>query len=103
YLPCAMTILEALAILKSAIRECKQSRYPGSKSGADFLESYIQPPWVIPQFRHSWKARKTILTHSEKDSSRSFALHLNSSASKFENWSARRWRRSHERFARHMT
>jgi len=49
-----MTALEALAILESAVLECKKRdiNTPEVKAALDLLERYIWPNWVIPQFRH---------------------------------------------------
>ena len=49
-----MTALEALAILESAVLECKKRdiNTPEVKNALDLLERYIYPKWVIPQFRH---------------------------------------------------
>lgn len=68
YRPPAMTILEALAILESAVLECKtrEVNTPELRAALDFLEPYIQPAWLIPQFRknldgereHDYSARE---------------------------------------------
>src|SRR5262245_12053398 len=49
-----MTALEALAILESAVLECKKKNVntPEVKEALDSLERYIYPKWLIPQFRH---------------------------------------------------
>src|SRR5262247_403127 len=49
-----MTVLEALAILESAVLECKKrdKNTPEVKNSLDLLERYIWPKWLIPQFRH---------------------------------------------------
>ena len=50
-----MKILEALAILEAATLECKKREVdtPELRAALDFLESHIQPAWLIPQFRHN--------------------------------------------------
>ena len=50
-----MTILEALAILEAAVLECKKREVdtPELRAALDLLEPYIQPAWLIPQFRHN--------------------------------------------------
>jgi hypothetical protein len=50
-----MRILEALAILESAVLECKKRSIdtPEVREALDLLEPYIQPEWLIPQFRHN--------------------------------------------------
>ena len=50
-----MTILEALAILESAVPECKKRNVntPEVKNALDLLEPYIWPKWIISQFRHN--------------------------------------------------
>jgi hypothetical protein len=49
-----MTILEALAILEAAALECRKRdvNTPEVKAALDLLEPYIQPAWLIPQFRY---------------------------------------------------
>jgi len=49
-----MTVLEALAILESATLECKQRDIdtPEVREALTFLEPYIQPEWLISQFRY---------------------------------------------------
>jgi hypothetical protein len=48
-----MTILEALAILESAVLECKKRSIDTSevREALDLLDLYIRPEWLIPQFR----------------------------------------------------
>jgi hypothetical protein len=48
-----MTALKALAILESAVLECKKRdiNTPEVKNALDLLEPYIWPKWVVPQFR----------------------------------------------------
>ena len=43
--------MEALAILESAVLECKKRdiNTPEVKEALDFLEPYIWPKWVIPE------------------------------------------------------
>ena len=50
-----MTVLEALAILESAVLERKKREVdtPELRKALDLLEPYIQPDWLIPQFRHN--------------------------------------------------
>ena len=50
-----MTVLEALAILESAVLECKKRSIDTSevREALDLLEPYIRPEWLIPQFRHN--------------------------------------------------
>ena len=50
-----MTILEALAILESAVLECKKREVntPELTAALDLLEPHVQPAWLIPQFRHN--------------------------------------------------
>jgi hypothetical protein len=49
-----MTVLEALAVLDAATRECKRRdiNTPEVRAALDFLEPHIKPAWLIPQFRH---------------------------------------------------
>ena len=49
-----MTLLEALAILEAAVLECKKRDVdtPEVRAALDFLEPYIRPQWLIPQYRH---------------------------------------------------
>src|SRR5262245_28286374 len=49
-----MTALEALAILESAVLECKKRdiNTPEVKAALDLLERYTYPKWLVPQFRH---------------------------------------------------
>jgi hypothetical protein len=48
-----MTVLEALAILEAATLECKKRDVdtPEVKAALDFLEPYVRPQWLIPQYR----------------------------------------------------
>ena len=48
-----MTLLQALAILEAAVLECKKRNIdtPELREALDFLEPYIRPEWLIPQFR----------------------------------------------------
>jgi hypothetical protein len=48
-----MTVLEALAILEAAVLECKKRDVdtPEVKAALDFLEPYVRPQWLIPQYR----------------------------------------------------
>ena len=48
-----MTLLEALAILEAAVLECKKRDVdtPEVEDALDFLEPYIRPQWLIPQYR----------------------------------------------------
>src|SRR5215467_649486 len=50
----AMTILEALDILESAVLECKKRdiNTPEVKSALELLEPSVRPQWVTSQFRH---------------------------------------------------
>jgi hypothetical protein len=54
---CAMTVLQALAILEAAVLECKKRSIdtPEVREALDLLEPYIQPEWfdstVSPQYR----------------------------------------------------
>src|SRR5262245_55718533 len=49
-----MTVSEALAILESATLECQKRDINTSEvmEALNLLESHIQPPWLIPQFRY---------------------------------------------------
>jgi len=49
----ALTVLEALTILESAVLECKKRSVdtPEIRDVLDLLEPQIQPEWLIPQFR----------------------------------------------------
>ena len=49
-----MTVLEALAILESAVLECKKRDINTAevKNALDLLERYIWPKWLIPLSRH---------------------------------------------------
>jgi hypothetical protein len=49
-----MTVLEALAILETAVLECKKRdiNTPEVHEALTLLEPHIQPEWLIPQFRH---------------------------------------------------
>jgi len=48
-----MTVLEALAILEAATRECKQRNVntPEIREALDSLDRYVWPKWLVPQFR----------------------------------------------------
>ena len=48
-----MTVLQALAILEAATLECKKRDVdtPEVRAALDFLEPYIRPQWLIPQYR----------------------------------------------------
>jgi len=48
-----MTVLEALATLEAATRECKQRNIntPEVREALDSLEPYIWPKWLVLQFR----------------------------------------------------
>jgi hypothetical protein len=55
-----MTALEALAILESAVLECKKRSVdtPEVHEALTLLEPHIQPEWLVQQFRHhALKAR----------------------------------------------
>jgi hypothetical protein len=55
-----LTVLGALAILETAVLECKKRNVntPEVSEALDSLERYIQPEWLIPQFRdHALKER----------------------------------------------
>jgi hypothetical protein len=45
--------LEALAILEAVVLECKKREIDARnvKAALDFLEPYIRPQWLIPQYR----------------------------------------------------
>ena len=62
-----MRILEALAILESAVLECKKRdiNTPEVKAALDLLERYIWPKWVIPQFRHHLENQREPLEKRE--------------------------------------
>lgn len=49
-----MTILEALAILESAVSECKKRNVdtPETAAALDLLAPYVRPKLVVAQFRH---------------------------------------------------
>jgi hypothetical protein len=49
-----MTVVHALAILEAATLECKERdiNTPEVREALDFLEPYIQPPSLIPHYRH---------------------------------------------------
>ena len=53
-----MTVVRALAILEAATLECKKRdiNTPEVRQAPDFLEPYIQPPSLIPQYRHELDA-----------------------------------------------
>ena len=46
-------VLQALAILEAAVLECKKRdvNIPEVGEALDLLERYVQPEWLIPQFR----------------------------------------------------
>jgi hypothetical protein len=48
-----MTVLEALATLEAATRECKQRNIntPEVREALDSLDRYVWPKWLVPQFR----------------------------------------------------
>jgi hypothetical protein len=48
-----MTVLQALAILEAGVLECKKEDIdtPEMQAALDFLEPYIRPQWLIPQYR----------------------------------------------------
>lgn len=47
-------ILQALAILEATVLECKKRDVdtPEMREALNFLEPYIFPKWLIPQYRH---------------------------------------------------
>jgi hypothetical protein len=49
-----MTILEALSILEAATLECEKRNVntPEVAQALGVLESFVQPKWLIPQFRN---------------------------------------------------
>ena len=49
-----MTIFEALAILESAVLECKKRNVntPEATAAMDLLAPYVRPKLVVAQFRH---------------------------------------------------
>ena len=49
-----MAVLEALAILASAVqgRKKRNANTPEVKAALDLLEPHIQSAWLIPQFHH---------------------------------------------------
>jgi hypothetical protein len=49
-----VTVLEALAILEAAVLECEKRdvNTPAVKEALDFLEPYVRPTWIVPQFRY---------------------------------------------------
>jgi hypothetical protein len=49
-----MNIFEALAILESAVLECKKRNVntPEATEGLDLLAPYVRPKLVVAQFRH---------------------------------------------------
>src|SRR5262249_31495872 len=53
-----MTVVHAIAILEAATLECKKREINtrGVREAVDFLEPYIHPPWLIPQYRHELDA-----------------------------------------------
>ena len=53
-----MTVVCALAILEAATLEYKKRdiNTPELREALDFLEPYIQPPSLIPQYRHALDA-----------------------------------------------
>jgi len=53
-----MTVVHALAILEAAVLECKKRDINTAevREALDFLEPYIQPPSLIPQYRHELHA-----------------------------------------------
>ena len=69
-----MTALEALAILESAVLECKKRdiNTPKIKNALDLLERYIWPKWMIPQFRNHVENEEQ-LWKSEKVNSKCYA------------------------------
>ena len=50
---CAVTALQALTILEAAVLECKKRDVytPEVRAALDFLEPYVRPQWLIPQYR----------------------------------------------------
>ena len=53
-----MTVVRALAILEAATLECKKRdiNTPEVRETLDFLKAFIQPPWLIPHYRHELDA-----------------------------------------------
>jgi hypothetical protein len=51
-LPCAMTVLKALAILEAGVLESKKRNVdtPEMREALDFLEPHIYPKWLVPQY-----------------------------------------------------
>jgi len=62
-----MTVLEALAILETAVLECKKRDIdtPEVKNALDLLERYIWPKWLIRQFRHGVESQEQPLEKRE--------------------------------------
>jgi hypothetical protein len=63
-----MTILEALAILESAVSECKKRNVhtPEATAALDLLAPYVRPKLLIAQFRHHI-ARERGKEHEKED------------------------------------
>jgi hypothetical protein len=62
-----MTALKALAILESAVLECKKRdiNTPEVKNALDLLEPYVWPKWVVPQFRDNVENEREPLENRE--------------------------------------
>jgi hypothetical protein len=62
-----MTVVHTLAILEAATLEYKKREINtrGVREALDFLEPYIQPPWLIPQYRHGLDAVGDIVVDRE--------------------------------------
>jgi hypothetical protein len=75
-----MTVVHALAILEAATLECKKRdiNTPEVREALDFLEPYIQPPSLIPHYRHELGAPVTA-SIIERANNRCFARLLTAS------------------------
>jgi hypothetical protein len=72
-----MTVLEALAILESAVLECKKRSVdtPEVHEALTLLEPHVQPEWLVQQFRHhALKARGDQMFERERVNNKCFAL-----------------------------
>jgi hypothetical protein len=72
-----MNILEALAILESAVSECKKRNVntPAATEALNLVAPYIRPKLVVAQFRHHI-AREHGKEHEKEGQSRCYALPL---------------------------
>jgi len=87
-----MTALKALAILESAVLECKKRdiNTPEVKNALDLLEPYVWPKWVVPQFRDNVENEREPLENREGQQQVLRAT-FPGTATQFESFSVSEW------------